>query len=416
MAEKPTHSRYRVLDTIRRHPNISRVELAALTDLSRAAVTGITQSLLDIGLIVERPAMESKEGGRGRPRIMLNISPDAGYVLGIKLSLHQMSFSITDFRGDVVYTMHLPFRGYQKYEVAIDLIDMGVQRCLEDAGIERRRLSGVCVGIPGYISHEAGICHWSPIFLERDVPFAEVLHNRLRIDTYIENDANLVTLAEHWFGKGRNLPCFAVVTIEHGIGMGFVVNDQLYRGANGIGPELGHSKVEDGGRPCRCGQLGCVEAYASDYAILREAEESFSLDAYNDNPKVYHDTITRIADQARHGDTRLAAIYAEAGRRLGQAVGNMIATLNPPTVIFTGDGLRAADALIGPVIEEARRLKLSGNSYDTTFISHVWGDEVWARGAAALVLQHIYADPDFGSASRSAGKTMEPPQMVEHVQ
>lgn len=396
--EKPISSRYRVLDTIRRHAGISRVELAVHTDLSRGAVTGITQSLLDSGMIIEKPSIEGNEGGRGRPRIMLSISPDAGYVLGIKLSLHQMSFSITDFKGDVVYTMQLPFRGNQECNVAIDVIYMGVQHCLTNADIAHNRISGVCVGIPGYVSHVAGICHWSPIFIERDIPFAELLRQRLSLDTYIENDANLVTLAEHWFGKGRGLSCFAVVTIEHGIGMGLVVDDKLYRGANGIGPELGHSKVEFDGRPCRCGQLGCVEAYASDYAILREADKKFSLDAYNDNPKVYHDAITRITDRARGGDERLAGIFSEAGTRLGQAVGNMIATLNPPTVIFTGDGMRAGDTLIGPAIEEARRLKLSGDRNETEFISHVWGDEVWARGAAALMLQHIYADPDMGVA------------------
>lgn len=413
--EKPTHSRYRVLDTIRRHPTISRVELAAQTDLSRAAVTGITQSLLESGLIVETPAVESKDGGRGRPRIMLNISPDAGYVLGIKMSLHQMSFSITDFKGDVVHTMRLPFRGYQNYEVALDLIDMGVRRCLENAGIGRGQLSGACIGIPGYISHESGMCHWSPMFLERDIPFADLLRRRLEVDTYIENDANLVALAEHWFGQGKDLDCFAVVTIEHGIGMGLVVNDQLYRGAHGIGPELGHAKVEADGRPCRCGQFGCVEAYASDYAILREAEENFSLDAYNDNPKVYHDTITRLAEQAQHGDARLVALFAEAGKRLGQAVGNMIATLNPPTVIFTGDGLRAGEVLIGPTIAEARRLKLAGNRYDTEFITHVWGDEVWARGAAALVLQHIYADADFSAPPAAAGGRGRAVPAAEHA-
>jgi predicted NBD/HSP70 family sugar kinase len=404
-----------VLDTIRRHPNVSRVELAALTDLSRAAVTGITQALLDGGLIVEQPTDESKDGGRGRPRIMLTISPNAGYVLGIKMSLHQMSFSITDFKGDVVHTMRLPFRGYQNFEVALDLIDMGVRRCLETAGIARAHLSGACIGIPGYISHETGMCHWSPMFLERDIPFADLLQRRLQIDTYIENDANLVTLAEHWFGKGKNLDCFAVVTIEHGIGMGLVVNDQLYRGANGVGPELGHSKVETGGNPCRCGQLGCVEAYASDYAILREAEENFSLDAYNDNPKVYHDTISRIAGQAQRGDSRLVQIFAEAGKRLGQAVGNMIATLNPPTVIFTGDGLRAGDVLIGPTIDEAKRLKLAGNRFDTEFVTHVWGDEVWARGAAALVLQHIYADADFSAPTHAVDDDGESLLQAEHA-
>ncbi|MBL4740125.1 MAG: ROK family transcriptional regulator [Sneathiella sp.] len=408
LAQKPTSSRYRVLDTIRRHPNISRVELASLTDFSRAAVTGITQGLLDASLIVETPLADGKEGGRGRPRKMLDINAEAGYVLGIKLSLHQMSFSVTDFTGNVVHTMHLPFRGNQNCDVTLDIIEMGIQRCLKNADIKREKILGVCIGIPGYVSHETGMCHWSPIFTERDIPVARLLQERLGLKIFIENDANLVTLAEHWFGEGRGLSCFAVVTVEHGIGMGLVVDDDLYRGANGIGPELGHSKVEIDGRLCRCGQLGCVEAYASDYAILREADVEFSIDAYNENPKAYHETISKITERARNNDEHLSAVFKNAGKRLGQAVANMIAILNPQTVIFTGDGMRAGEILITPAIEEARRLKLSGDKNETEFITHIWGDEVWARGAAALTLQHIYAEPDEKqnfSSSKITGST-----------
>ncbi len=395
--DKSLSSRYRILDTIRRHGEISRVELAARTELSRAAVTGITQTLLEYGLILEKPALETNGGARGRPRVMLSINPEGGHVLGIKLSLHQMSIAITDFKGGVVHSLALPFRGNQPAEIALNLIDMGVRHCLEEATVARADISGVCVGVPGYVSHAAGICHWSPMFVERDIALAEILQRRLGMVSFIENDANLVTLAEHWFGKGRDLTSFAVVTVEHGIGMGLVIDGNLYRGANGIGPELGHSKVALDGRPCRCGQLGCVEAYASDYAILRQALADFSLATYTENPSAYRDTLSRIAEQAKNGDETLGDILHQAGIRLGQAVANMIATLNPPTVIFTGEGLRAGDVLLGPAIQEAKRLKLSGDHFDTDFISHVWGDEVWAQGAAALMLQHIYADADFGA-------------------
>jgi len=127
---------------------------------------------------------------------------------------------------------------------------------------------------------------------------------------------------------------------------------------------------------------------------LREADVEFSIDAYNENPKAYHETILKITERARNNDEHLSAVFKNAGKRLGQAVANMIAILNPQTVIFTGDGMRAGEILITPAIEEARRLKLSGDKNETEFITHIWGDEVWARGAAALTLQHIYAEPD----------------------
>ena len=196
---------------------------------------------------------------------------------------------------------------------------------------------------------------------------------------------------------------FAVVTIEHGIGMGLVTHDRLYRGHNGIGPEFGHAKIDFTGRACRCGQLGCVEAYASDYAILRQVLPKFSLDSYTRDPKAHHVEIERITAEAKAGDQALAAEFANAVRVLGRAIGNLIATLNPPRVIVTGEGLRAGDLLFGPLVEEARKLQLAGNRFETEIVAHLWGDDVWARGAAALVLQQAYIDPAYQLPAISSG-------------
>ncbi|MDZ7824614.1 MAG: ROK family protein [Ahrensia sp.] len=97
---------------------------------------------------------------------------------------------------------------------------------------------------------------------------------KLGAPTYIDNDANLVTLAEQWFGKGRDVSDFAVVTIEGGIGMGVVLNHKIYRGAHGFGMEFGHTKMQLDGALCRCGQRGCLEAYVADYALVREGGHS----------------------------------------------------------------------------------------------------------------------------------------------
>ena len=100
---------------------------------------------------------------------------------------------------------------------------------------------------------------------------AAAASNRLGMPVAIDNDANLVAMAELWFGAGRDLSDFAVVTLEHGVGMGFVMNHRLYRGARNVGMEIGHTKVQLDGALCRCGQRGCLEAYLADYALAREA-------------------------------------------------------------------------------------------------------------------------------------------------
>jgi len=402
--ERPLPGRYRVLDSIRRHGPISRVEIADVSGLSPSAVTAVTRALLAEGWIRELSEGDA-DGGytRGRPRVMLAIEPGAANVIGVKLSLHQMSVAVTDFSGDVLHTVSLPFNGSQPPDIVTDLIELGVRRCLKEADIAAGRVLGLCVAIPGYINHDEGLCYWSPVFDRNDVALGALLGERLPFETAIENDANMVTLAEHWFGKGRNLSNFAVVTVEHGVGMGLVTHDRLYRGAAGIGPEFGHAKVSFDGRPCRCGQLGCVEAYASDYAILREVLPHFRLDAYVADPRAYYPELARITAEAEAGNNAIRDVFAEAGRVLGRAIGNLVATLNPPAIIVTGDGLRAGEMMFGPMQEEVRRLQLPGNQVETEIILHGWGDDVWARGAAALVLQEVYSRSDGEPAARQLG-------------
>ncbi len=390
--QRQVSSRYRVVNTIRRHKQISRVEIADVTGLSRSAITGLSHELLSEGLIKEI-SEETSTNARGRPRVKIALNPPAGYVVGVKLSLHQLSCAITDFSGEVLHSLIMPFNGGQPPEYAADIVETAIRRCLVDASVAADRVLGLCVGVPGYVSHADGICYWSPVFNQRDVEFRDLLQKRFSWDCFIENDANLIALSEHWFGQGRDKDFFAVVTVEHGIGMGLIINGKLYRGAHGIGPEFGHSKIVFDGRPCRCGQTGCIEAYASDYAILREIDPHFSLEAYNANPQYFHPIIESMTKRAYDGHEDLRKVFNEAGRWLGRAMGNLISILNPPSIFLTGAGMRAGSMLIDPLREEARNYQLADNNFDTEIVFKPMDDDIWAQGAAALVLEHIYTEP-----------------------
>ncbi|MBC8239245.1 MAG: ROK family transcriptional regulator, partial [Alphaproteobacteria bacterium] len=177
--EKPLSGRFRVLDSIRRRGPISRVEIADACGLSRSAVTGVVQGLQQEGWITEMPEAANGAGngetGRGRPRVNLDMNPGAAHVLGVKLSLHRMSVAVTDFRGDVLHTTTLPFNGSQHPDIAADMIEVGVRRCLFEAGVNKARVLGLCVAIPGYINNFEGMCYWSPVFDRDDVAFGAML-------------------------------------------------------------------------------------------------------------------------------------------------------------------------------------------------------------------------------------------------
>ena len=138
-------------------------------------------------------------------------------------------------------------------------------------------ISAIGVGISGIVDFESGMVAWSPLLQNADVPLGQILADHFETPVRIDNDANVLTLAELWFGAGRALSNFVVVTVENGVGMGFVSDNQLFRGAHGMGLELGHTKVQLDGALCRCGQRGCLEAYLADYALAREASTVFGL-------------------------------------------------------------------------------------------------------------------------------------------
>ena len=166
-------NRFHVMDAIRRFGPVSRVELSQLTELSPTTVSAITAALLDDKLIVPLQVGALRDPGRGRPRVMLRLNPDAARVVGVKLAPDQITIAVTNFCADVLRSLALPIRiDRQTSTVIADLVEDGVRRCVSDAELEMSDISGLCIGLPGVVERAAGVCRQSPIFRERDVPSA----------------------------------------------------------------------------------------------------------------------------------------------------------------------------------------------------------------------------------------------------
>jgi predicted NBD/HSP70 family sugar kinase len=358
-------NRFHVMDAIRRFGPISRVEISDRTELSPATVSAITALLIDDALIMPRQLGAVRDAGRGRPRVMLELNPDAAYVAGVKLAPDQITIVVTNFRADVLRALSLPIRiGRQPAAVTADLIEDGIRRAVADAGLAIDAVSGVCVGLPGVVERAAGRCRQSPIFRERDVPLGPELSARLGVPVTLDSDVNLVTLAEHWFGHGRGLDDFLVVSVEHGLGLGIMHNGELFRGANGLSPDLGdlivHLPATEGrNTPDRLAAL--VSAMRGD------------------------------GNGATAGNE--AATYAAVAGALGIAIANLITLFSPPKVILAGAGLSLGEALTGPLRAAVAEFTPPSLADVSEIIVHQWEDESWARGAAAMTLRDLYGAP-----------------------
>ncbi len=380
--------RQQVFEQIRAAGLVARVQLAKDLGVSPASVTTITSELLDAGLI-EEVAVPRDEGlGRGRPAVALGVRGPAHLVVGMKLSDREHTAVVVDFAGNMLADDAIARDpGPTSLAEMLDAVESLLDRVCAKACVSRRDLSGAAIGVPGFVDNSEGMVHWSSTLIEREVPLAAAVQARLGLPVFIDNDANLVALAELWFGAGRALADFAVVTIEHGVGMGFVMNHRIYRGAQRLGLELGHTKVQLDGALCRCGQRGCLEAYVADYALAREAVTALNW-SHKQSTSVPV-LLESLYQHAKAGNGTARGIFRRAGRYLALGLANVVNLFDPALIILSGERMKYDYLYAEETLAEMRDLVINSGRPQPPIEIHAWGDLLWAHGAAALALAAV---------------------------
>ena len=385
---KSGHSlRQQVFEYVRSHGQAARSDITRALDISAGSATTITADLIAAGFLheVEGPA---REQGRGRPPVALEVVAEASYVIGIKLAFEAHTAVLSDFKGSVVAEAELPSPSERRStERMMDEVEQLVHKLMERTEIDLADVRTIGVGLPGIVEHSTGQVAWSSLLEDRDQDIGRLLEARFDVPFALDNDANMLTLAELWFGVGRSMSDFAVVTIESGVGMGLVLGNELYRGAHGMGLELGHTKVQLDGALCRCGQRGCLEAYLADYALTREA--GTAVGQTFDASRGPEDMLSQLFEQAKNGQQAAQTIFRRAGRYLSVGLSNVIQLFDPALIILSGGQMKYDYLYAKDVIDEMAKLTLNEGRKPCKVEIQAWGDLVWARGASALALASL---------------------------
>jgi glucokinase len=220
----------------------------------------------------------------------------------------------------------------------------------------RHDIAAVGVGVAGYIDRARSVVMFAANMAVRHLDLKADLQRRLDLPVFIENDANAAAWGEFQFGAGHDVEELLLVTVGTGIGGGVVLDGELYRGAFGVGAEIGHLRVVPDGLQCGCGNRGCFEMYASGKALVRRARTAASAD-----PQAAADLLARaggdparisgplITAAAREGDAFALAQLAELGRWLGEGIASITAVLDPALVVIGGGVSAADDLLLEPI-------------------------------------------------------------------
>lgn len=388
LSETTRPLRQQVFERVRAAGLIPRVQVAKDLGVSPASVTTITQELIEVGLIEEVSGQREGDQGRGRPAVSLGVRPDAHRVAGMKLSDREHTAVIVDFAGNLIADDVITRRpGAMSLTELLEAMETLLTRVCAKAGLAITDLTAVGLGVPGFVDCEKGLVLWSSVLNERGIALGQASAARLGVPVHVDNDANLVTLAELWFGAGRTLADFAVVTIEHGVGMGCVLNHRIYRGAKGLGMELGHTKVHLDGALCRCGQRGCLEAYVADYALAREA--TTALNWNHKEGQSINVLLESLYDHAKAGNTSARSIFRRAGRYLAVGLSNVVNLFDPSLIILSGERMRYDYLYAAETLAEMENLAIQTGRPKPPIEIHAWGDLLWAHGAAALALSEV---------------------------
>jgi len=352
---------------------VSRTVLAGRLAVSPATVTAITRDLLADGLL--EPAGKEPGGNRGRPAELLRVVPGAAVALGVKVAATQVTGVSVDLLGDTLSAFEHPFAAHEPDPVATLARILGPH--VEAAG---HHLIGLGLGVPGVVDTASGHVT-APTLQWSDVPLGPGLAELLHVPVVVDNDVHTLAIAEHLYGRAKDVDDALTVTIGRGIGLAITVGGRLHRGAHGGAGELGHTRAVADGPLCGCGRRGCLEAIASETGMVRRAISEGLLPAGG--------TPAELRELAQR-DGRAASIFAAAGSALGRSVGDLVNLLAPTLILIAGEGTAA-----WPLLEAAFRAAFDEQVLDThpevEIAVDPWDDRAWARGASSLLLGSVYA-------------------------
>jgi len=385
----PQKERYKtsIINLLRLKGPLSRGQIAEKLDLNQATVSILVNALSRKKIILEAGQSPSRGGRRS---CLLELNPEVARSVGVEFEGNHIWAVLTDFRGGILEKKKRTTGKDIPRSKMIKKIISIIADILAAASRKSPPVLGIGVGLPGLIDKEKGVSlFYTGLDNWKDVPIRDILQSRFSLPVSIERSMPLIALAEGRFGAGRAAANLIVVTVRSGVGMGVIINGEIYAGASdGVG-EIGHMSLDPDGPLCGCGQRGCVKAYASCSAIASRAAGLLSDDrssilyrlSQGRKEKLSIETVIKAALQ---GDSAAAGIISEASEKLAVAVVDVVNFFNPDLVAFSSPLNEAREYFIRPIEEAVKNRCLPPQRQSVRICASSLDDFSGALGAALL--------------------------------
>lgn len=366
---------------------LSCSELSWRVKKSLPLTTKLVNELIEEGFVVETGYAPST-GGR-RP-IMYSLKPDVLYIVSVALDQFVARITIMDLQNSFISPIEKFELPLPKNPQALSILTEKIEKVIREAGLPKDKIAGIGIGMPGFVDFKKGVNY---SFLKAPgTSITEYMMEKIGLPVFIDNDSSLIALAEFRFGAAKGKKNAMVINIGWGIGLGMVLNGELFRGHNGFAGEFSHIPLFNNGKLCSCGKSGCLETETSLLVIIEKAKQGLQ------NGKVsvlnmsqlehYEDASKAITTAVHEGDRYAIELFSEAGYNIGRGVAILIHIINPELIILSGRGSSAGKVWQAPIQQALNEQCIPRLSANTSIEMSTLGYEAELIGAAALVMDN----------------------------
>lgn len=360
-------------------------ELSLWLNKSIPSVTKVLNELMNENYVVTNGYAPSTGG---RKPLSYSLNAQKGYILAVAMDQLFTQIVITDLSGHRITEYFNVELDLYKHKDALEILSNYVLDYIRKSGVEKEKIIGAGVGMPGFVNVEDGTNYTFFGQMEK-INHRGFLEAAWGIPVFLDNDSSLIALAEWNFGAARGCKNAMIVNVGWGTGLGMIVNGRLFRGETGFAGEFSHIPVSDNGILCECGKRGCLETETSLLMMSQKALDDIRTGRASGikakDVKHMSDVIIAMANK---GDQYCIELLTHIGFMLGKGMSILIHIMNPGIIVLSGRGAKAEKMLMAPIQQALNEYCIPRIMENTSITFSQMGDDAELVGSAALVVEH----------------------------
>lgn len=382
-----------ILEVIRKNGPISRTDISKITELNIVTVSNYVGHYIKQGLVVEG---ELDESTGGRKPVLVELNPKAGYIVGVGLNMLSMVGVVVDLEINVITEVKRERLPENSEVVISQMVDLAAEM-IESLEVDKTKIVGAGVGIPGIIDERGRTIRWPQSLGEKDISVClsikDTFEKRLKVPTYVENDANAAVLGEKWLGLDRDVK--HLVYMFSGVGVGIIVNGDIYRGASGAAGELGVSSAKASKEEI-VSMATNLGRWEMDLGITRHAREliekgnhSVLKDLAGGDPKKI--SFKDIVKAVKEKDQLAIKAVEQGGYALGKKIAFLVNLLNPEIIVIGGGIEDCGAPLLDAIKAAVKEWAVEEAAARAKIIPSAFGENAVALGVVGIVAREVFA-------------------------